>query len=336
MLKVSQLYNKPVFAPSKKREKKGGEVAYAKLGKVHMTVFSPDGQRVVGFLVKRPDIVGMVKRPDVFLAFDSFATYDKGIRATRGEQSFDDAARERMGLAWDSCVMWAGMDAKTTDGRELGYVGDVSFDAATGKVQTFYVGDGGMAQQLVGSVEIPASMLCGYRKGFMLVAPEAAHLDLNGGFAAKAGEATAKAKADAAKAGEKIGKGAGEAVDRGSFELGRMIGRTRRAFQEAKEDYEDEMGTGEVKRQPAPSPAQGVSVHKPPAAPALKGETSARTPVTYAPAKKAPKAPAKKPATKKAPSKKAGPDPAKALGHQLGALGKGFSSFAEEYKKASK
>ena len=43
-----------------------------KIGKVFKTVFSPDGLSVVGFIVRQPDLLWMFKRPEKFLALDSF------------------------------------------------------------------------------------------------------------------------------------------------------------------------------------------------------------------------------------------------------------------------
>ena len=51
----------------------------------------------------------MVKREDVFLAVDSYASVEKGIRVTRGDDAFDDAARQRLHVNWDACILWAGM-----------------------------------------------------------------------------------------------------------------------------------------------------------------------------------------------------------------------------------
>lgn len=362
MLKVSQLYNMHVFAPkSGRRGKKAaaeGRVEYGKIGRVHMTVFSPDGSRVVGFLVKRPDIVGMVKREDLFLGFDSFELVDKGksVRATRGEESFDDAARARLDVAWDQCVMWTGMDAKTSDGKELGYVNDAEFDGTTGAVSKFFVGDGGVAQKLVGSVEIPASMLRGYKNGWMIVDPAAAHLELNGGAAARAGEATAKAKIEAGRAGKKISKDAAVAVDKGSYGLGKMIGDTKRAFQEAA--GEPEKPKAQKSAVPA-KPAVAVQIEEPAAPAAIAGQTgtpaepttfvpvsevapaakstSAAKPVAQKPvaAKPAATKPAAKTTAKKKPAT-GGEQAARAVGKQLSAFGTMFGEFAEEYKKASK
>jgi len=252
MLRVAKLYRLHVYD---KKEGRSGKEKLKSLGRVHMTVFAPDGKHVVGFTITQPDIAGMVKRPDLFIAYDAFEVGERGLVATKGKESFDDAARKRLGLDWDSCIIWCGMDAKTTDGKELGYIDDVAFDPATGEAQTFYVGDGGLSQKLVGTVEIPVSMLRGYKKGFMLVDPAAAELALNGGLAAKAGEDFAKAKVASKEGAAKAGKAATEAVDKGSHELGRAISRTAKAMEESKEEFEKASGTPKKK----PSAKKGAS-----------------------------------------------------------------------------
>lgn len=235
MLTLSQMNGVVVYGPKGTHGKAAS--TFTRLGKVHQAVFSPDGLRVVGFLVRRPDVAGMVKREDCFLALDAMAPCDGGVRATMGPDSFDAPARARLGLDWDACLIWAGMDARTTDGKVLGFVGDAEFNTKTGAVDHFMIGDGGMAQSLVGSVEIPADMLRGYEKGFMLVAPEAASLALSGGVAAKAGEGYAKAKLEGKKAAAKAGKAAGEAVDKGSRALGKQLGRTKGMFSSFMDEF---------------------------------------------------------------------------------------------------
>ena len=235
MLKLTEMTGVAVYAPKVAHGKETG--AFMRLGKVHNTVFAPDGRRVVGFLVMRPDIAGMVKREDTFVALDSIAPVDGGVRVTRGKESYDDAARARLGLDWDACLIWAGMDAKTTDGKQLGYVNDALFNSKTGEVDAFMVGDGGMAQSLVGSVKIPAHMLRGYEKGWMLVDPEAAHQGLTGGMAGRAGESYAKAKHEGKKAAAKAGKAAGAAVDKGSRALGKQLGKTKGMFSSFMDEF---------------------------------------------------------------------------------------------------
>ena len=131
MLKLSQLTNVVVYAPKGTRGKDAS--TFTTFGKVHMAVFSPKGDRVVGMLVKRPDLAGMVKREDSFVALDAIAPCDGGVRVVKGPESFDDAARARLGIDWDACLIWSGMDARTTNGKVLGYVNDASFNTKTGK-----------------------------------------------------------------------------------------------------------------------------------------------------------------------------------------------------------
>ena len=155
MLKVSELTGLRVLVHKKTKTAKDGTVTdkYQKLGKVHNAVFSPDGKRVVGLMVKRPDAVGMIKREDAFLALDAYRRMDeKTILVTRPEDGLDADARRRLALDWDSCIIWSGMDAKTVSGKSLGYVSDAEFDEKTGTVARFLTTDGGVAHALIGTV----------------------------------------------------------------------------------------------------------------------------------------------------------------------------------------
>lgn len=343
MLKINDLYGRKVYVPKKAKKKKGAdpsEVKLSKLGKVHMAVFSPNGREVVGLLVTRPDIAGMVKRPDVFLAWDSFRVLDDGgLCVSREDDGMDDAARKRLGVDWDSCVMWAGMDAQTVGGKKLGYVSDAEYNTKTGKVARFFVGDGGMARALVGSFEIPASMVRGYSKGRMIVDDAAADIELNGGVAAKAGEGYAKAKVKGAEAAHKAGK----AVDKGSYAFGRMLGRAKRAIEDATaEDEPKAKMDAEPERPTVPAADVRVSAPEGKLRASVEERASRPEPTTYAPVaedtkkkKPAVKQTAKstaKPAAKKPSSEQA----ARAVGKQIGRMGKMFSSFKDEFDKASK
>ena len=230
MLRVSQLMRVPVHVPKKGRKGDPRELAPAdlsKLGEVHQVVFAPSGKRVVGYLVRRPDVAGMIKLDDAFVALDRCVANDAGLVVTRSD-GLDDAARERLGLDWDACIIWAGMDAKTSDGKELGWVSDVEFRPKNGKVTSFYVGDGSIATSLVGNVVIPGDMLRGYEGGYMIVDPQAAGLQLDGGLAAKAGEGYAKAKLSGKRAAAKAAEVAEVATEQGARNLGSMIGKARK------------------------------------------------------------------------------------------------------------
>lgn len=249
--------------------------------------------------------------------------------------------------------MWAGMDARTRSGKVLGYVNDVEFDLKTGRAKTFYIGDGGMARALVGSFEIPAEMVIGYSAAdqFMVVSDDAENLAVDGGVAAKAGTAWASAKVKGAEVGHKAGAAASEAVDKGSFQVGRLIGKAKRAIADATAEEPQPADPAEI-------PAADVSVSAPTGTlRASEGERAANgEPVTYVPvsqtsaartADAAPKADAaakpkvKKPteAQKAAAKKKAAQastDAARMVGKGLGRMGKMFGSFKEEFDKASK
>lgn len=359
MAKIDSYQGVKVFLAKKARKDKKNPDAPAeklsKLGKIHMAVFAPNGRQLVGFMVVRPDVAGMVKREDAFLAWDSFEPCERGVKVTRPEDGLDDAARKRLGLDWDKCIMWAGMDARTRSGKVMGYVNDVEFDAKTGRAKTFFVGDGGASRMLVGSFEIPAEMVIGYspKDQFMVVSDEAEKLAVDGGAAAKAGEAWASAKVKGAEMGHKAGAAASEAVDKGSFALGRALGKAKRAISDATAEEPQPADPAEI-------PAANVSVSAPvETLPASEEDRAAAgEPVTYVPAAQKPaaqqpadpkaKAPssAAKPAAKKpmeaqkAAAKKkaaqASTDAARMVGKGLGRMGKMFGSFKEEFDKASK
>ncbi len=347
MFKVSQLIGVKIYVEKQARRPKKDAVPAPKLskvGKVHMAVFSPDGKDLVGLLVHRPDVVGMVKREDAFVAWDSFAPYEKGLKVTRIDDGMDDAARKRLGVDWDACIMWTGMDAKTVSGKKLGYVNDVEFDEKTGKVSRFFIGDGGVSRAIVGSFEVTPALVKGYSNGYMILSDAAADLELDGGIAAKAGEGYAAAKVKGAELNKKTTAATVEAIDKGSFALGKAIGKAKRAIEEATAPEDETPNPPQVE-------AANVTVSKPQAtlADPTADDGPQQTFSAKDPAKATADAPAKKaaPATAKPKAKTAataakpkqgdaGAKAAKAVGKQIGAMGKMFSSFKEEFDKASK
>lgn len=345
MLRIAELTGRKVLVHKKTKTAKDGTTTekYQKLGKVHNAVFYPDGRRVAGLMVKRPDVVGMVKHADVFLAWDSFVIADDGSLQVSGtEAPLDDGAIRRLGLNWDACIIWSGMDARTTTGKSLGYVSDAEVDERTGRVTRFLTTDGGMARALIGSFVITPDMVRGYSNGCMVIDPGERAVELDGGLAGAAGEGYARAKAGASKVGKQVSAAAGKAVDKGSFALGKALGKAKRAVADAAADDDESAAS-------APAvPAADVRVEKPVECIAEKSTDPAAAPArpapkTYAPApKQAQKPAAKKPATKPA-AKKPAPKPAtsgdkvaRAAGKQLSSFGKMFGDFKSEFDKASK
>lgn len=229
----------PVHVPKGNPEGDPRELASAALrliGEIHQVVFAPSGKHVVGYLVRRPDVGGMLRREDVFVALDSCVANDAGLVVT-DKDGLDDAARERLQLDWDNCVLWCGMDARTSDGKELGWVSDVEFYPKSGKVSKFYIGDGAVAQSLVGNVVIPGELLRGYKDGYMVVDSEAAHLELDGGLAAKAGEGYARAKYEGKQAAEKAAHGLGSMLGKAKKKSKKHVGRTKGMFGAFMDEY---------------------------------------------------------------------------------------------------
>ena len=203
-----------VVTPGKRNDKR--------VGKVARFVFHPSERRIVGFTVKRPDLLLMFHRKDSFVALDGFHIEDGRVMINDDPESSGAAAIKRLNLDWDNCVLWEGMPIITESGEFMGYVGNVVFDLGTGAVRSVEVDVGIANDAIVGKRAIPASLVKGFKRGLgceharepgeddpvdetvdsgaILVGNEALSIDTVGGAAAAAGEATAKAADKARKA----------------------------------------------------------------------------------------------------------------------------------------
>lgn len=343
--------------PGKEYTKDGVPRHRRKIGKVFKTVFNPGGDHVVGFIVQRPDLLWMFKRPDRFLALDSMDIQDGCIVPIRGMDSWDERAIKRLGVDYDTCIIWEEIQVKTREGVELGAVDDMSFDENTGELQTLFLDDGGASRALLGSIEVPSGYMIGYEKGFLIVESDALECKAAGGLAAKAGVATAKvgmeAKEGVAKAGAAVGKAASTAVDKGSVGLGKLVGRAKDSVTGAVSEYRKESGApkkstsdgakaASSSKKASSSSKKGASGTKASSgtakaatgtSKAATGAKASATTTTTTTAKKASSASsAKKATTAKTATKSTG----KAVGDHLKSAGSMFSDFKKEYDKASK
>ena len=143
-------------------------------------------------------------------------------------------------------------------------MGDVSFDPKTGEVRSLTVTQGATANALLGVREIPGHLIRGFKRGIgaalsvngqdegaepilgaILVSDEVAELSVEGGLAAKAGEATAVVADRARETVEAVKpavstatKAAGKAVNKGAYATGRQIKRASGMFSAFKEEYD--------------------------------------------------------------------------------------------------
>ena len=217
LLSVGNLLNRKVFAP-----RKGKEDTNRRIGKVRRFVFHPTEKRVIGVIVKRPDVALMFHRPDQFIAIDRLDVVEDGLIADLSGAAVDQAACKRFGVEWAKCLLWLGMEIVTEDGQTLGKVGDITFEAGTGRVVSIRRNEGATARWLLGVEEVPAHMIRGFRfgvgsqmadyqneeaggegdeapeesaenHGAIVVANEVRELDPQGGLAEKAGVASVRA-----------------------------------------------------------------------------------------------------------------------------------------------
>ena len=315
----------------------GGKKGTKRIGKVRRFVFHPKEKRIVGFVVKRPDLLWMFRRKDLFVAVSGYEIEDGRIVVSNDPAATNRAACKALGVDWDACVLWVGLPVMTEDGDALGVVGSVTFDRKTGVVDSVTTDSGATANALLGKREIPANLVKGFRRGMgaalaqtgaegeeseevvlgaILVAEEARDIAVEGGLAEKAGEATAvvvdkahtavdKAKPVASAAAKKTG----EVVNKGAYATGKQIAATKGMFSGFKEEYDKARG---------PKPSQEKALEK---------AAEAKAEELPAPTAQAKKAPAKQGAAKQGAAKKQAakkPAPKKNM----------FSAFKEEYDKA--
>ena len=269
-LTTSELIGKRVLADKSSAKKPD---ATKRLGKVRHCVFHPTQRRCVGFIVKRPDLLWMFHRKDVFVALSGYNMVDGRIVVKRDSSATDKGACKALGVNWDDCVLWVGLPVVGEDGTAYGLVGDVAFDRKTGEVQSMKITQGMTGDALLGVREIPASMIRGFKRGIgtelnvsvegaepvlgaILVSDEVGELDTEGGLAAKAGEATAVVAEKAGEAAAVVAdraketvdsvkpavssatKAAGKAVNKGAYATGRQIKRASGMFSAFKEEFD--------------------------------------------------------------------------------------------------
>lgn len=251
----------------------GGKKGTKRIGKVKSCVFHPTERRCIGFIVKRPDLLWMFHRKDIFVALDGFDFVDGRIRIKPDAPTSGHAICRAMGLDWDKCVLWEGLPIMTADETAVGFVSNITFDIETGQVEAVEASNGATAKLLLGTLEVPASYIAGFKhgmgadlavkedsreagegvvfKGAILVSDDVWELSPEGGWAEAAGKFTAKAgararetaaaakeAADAAKPKvEAATAAAGAAVKEGAEGVGRQVSATKDAFGAFKEEF---------------------------------------------------------------------------------------------------
>lgn len=240
----------------------GGKNGTSHIGKVRRLVFHPRERRVVGFIVKRPDLALMFHRKDLFVSINGFDIVDGRVVVRQTPDATDKGACKALGIDWDTCVMWEGLPLMTESGETLGMVGTVTFDRETGAISTVTADAGATANTLLGTRVIPASYIKGFRRGIgvalvqqdedeielgaILVSDEAMKLVAEGSVAEKAGAATAvavnKVNTTVKPAVTNAAKATTQAVGKGVRAVGKRAEETKDAFSGFKEEYDKARG----------------------------------------------------------------------------------------------
>lgn len=253
----------------------GGKSGESRIGKVDRFVFHPRSKRCVGFTVKRPDLALMFHRKDLFVPLDGFTIDDGRIALPfKDKEMAGKGAIKRLGLDWDSCVLWEGMPILTENGTECGVVGDIVFAATTGKIVSVVADKGSTARTLLGEQVIPAELIRGFKLGVgaelaqsgdteeddiqygaILVSDDVLHLKSEGGIAEAAGQQAAlaqhKVRTTVGKAKpkvEEVTQAAGKAVNKGAYATGRQLRRAKGMFSAFKDEYDKAVSDGNTKK----------------------------------------------------------------------------------------
>lgn len=181
------------------------------IGRVLEVLFDASDAVVVGFIVERPRLLMLLDRRDRYLTRDRSSMRGDVLQVTEERGAWDKAAAKRLGIDWDTTVVWSGMPVRTESGTKLGQVGDGLFDAETGRLEALRLSGGVAADVTLGTRDLPARLVRGYEDGFVVVGDEAAEAATDGGAAAAAGKTAAVAKVQveqAAKTAVAYGKAA--------------------------------------------------------------------------------------------------------------------------------
>jgi uncharacterized protein YrrD len=172
-------------------------------------LFDHERPVVVGFIVERPRLLWLFDRKDRYLALDRTKASRERVTIAEDAGAWDKAAASRLGIDWETTVVWSGMPVRTKSGASLGVVRDGVFDPETGELESVALSAGATADLAVGVRTLGCEVVRGYRDGFILVDDSAAELETSGGAAAAAGKGAAVARAQAeqaAKAAAAAGK----------------------------------------------------------------------------------------------------------------------------------
>jgi uncharacterized protein YrrD len=192
----------PVWAPGRKEAKRIGWVK-------HVLVAS-DGLHVVGLQIDRPDVALMIERADRFVALDKCRITSSKVVVLDDRDAWDGRAAKRLGLDWDTTVIWRHMPVRTESGETLGWLVDAAFDPQTGVIGAVRLSEGAVADSAIGVRDVESGLVRGFDGEAIVVSDTAVEIDLSGGVADSAGKTAAAATVMAGEVASAAREGAVE------------------------------------------------------------------------------------------------------------------------------
>ena len=252
LITAHELSGKRVMSSDNKKEK------MKKVGKVRCCVFHPREKRCVGFIVKRPDLLLMFHRKDLFVSLRGYDMEDGRIVLHKDSAATGSGACKDLGVDYDECVLWEGLPVMTADGESFGHVGNITFDQKTGVVDSVECETGAVNSALLGVMTVPSEYILGFKRGIgealapsgeeaeeqeeaelgaLLVSDEVKNLTTEGGAAEEAGKATAVIGNKVSTAVEDAKPAVSEAVDKGATAVGKQLGKASHMFDDFQDEY---------------------------------------------------------------------------------------------------
>ena len=234
----------------------GGKRIPHRVGRVADLVFHPSKKRVIGFIMKRPDILWMFKRKDKFVAIDGFEMIDGRPYILGESKTTGKAAYKALELVPDDCLTWMKLPVITKSGQNIGIVVDVSFDIDGGAIQSVEISPNPIEGFLFGKRNVSVGMVKGYREfrevdaryaddytdedsdaedafGAILVSDKVLETDVEDGLAHKAIRGAAAVSQQATLAAKATGK----VVVEGAVATTNQIKKTKGMFSAFRNEY---------------------------------------------------------------------------------------------------
>ena len=217
-----------------------------KVGMVVQVLFHPSEPRIVGFEVRRPDLLFLFRRKTRFAPWpaSSSVVTDGSIPAEHDRLLTPAQASKRLGFDYEDTVIWRGMPVTDSSGRTVGTVRDVGVGRSSGVLRSLYVSGGTASDAAVGSTKLDAEFVRGFDGTAVQVSSKGFDESRTTGGAAKiAGTGAAYAQVRGEQIVDAVGeaaRNAGVNVDarKAGRGVGRFYGKVRRAADKAIDDYE--------------------------------------------------------------------------------------------------